>query len=403
MSIMPAVAATVHATAHVNPIMYITVSGDILGTFRQWTGGIRDTSQTSITYSAQFFDLARKRQRAGIVLGNAPVSREESSRDMTIAVGPAAEGGSGLVFHFRMVMRALANCWQIWRRAPTDVIVMDGAGYWFPLALISRPGRRIYLSIHTVLWSTKPGRLRRIALQAEAWFIRTRCDGVLAVSDTIADQVSTLCNGKHPPIRVFSPTYVDDDFVDVKPARSDPECFEILYAGRIEEGKGVFDLIEIAQQLIKRQVPPFRITICGSGTDLATLQERIRAEQLEHVMLCLGHQQRSAMIEQLSNASCLIAPTRSTFVEGFNKVVVEAVLAGRPVITSRVCPALQEVAEAAVEVEPDDVTQYADAIERLMLDHAMFDHKVAATHGLKRKFLDFDNSWMAGADAILAG
>jgi len=108
------------------------------------------------------------------------------------------------------------------------------------------------------------------------------------------------------------------------------------------------------------------------------------------------------MIRQMSDASCLVVPTRSSFVEGFNKVVVEAILAGRPVITSRVCPALLEVEAAAIEVEPDNALHYADAIETLMVDRDLFEQKVEATANLKQKFLDFDHSWLAGANAIVA-
>lgn len=402
MSNLQSLSPSMRTAAHVSPIMYITVSGDILGTFRQWAGGVRDTTQTSITYSAQFFDLVRNRHRQGIVLGNAREHRVETAQDMTIAVGPASEGGSGMVYHLRMISRSLGNCWQILRRAPSDVIVMDGAGYWFPLALVANRKRRIYLSIHTVLWSRKPGPLRRMTLAAEAWFIRRHCAGVLAVSDTIAGQVSTLCGVGHPDIRVFSPTYVGDDFANVRAAQFDNGVFEILFAGRVEAGKGVFDLIDIAKSLIERGAPPFRITICGSGSDLDALRTQIAEENLGSVIQCLGHLERSDMIEHLSTSSCLVVPTRSSFVEGFNKVVVEAVLAGRPVITSRVCPALQEVEAAAIEVEPDAVLQYADAIERLMLDRDLFEAKVRATRDLRQKFLDFDNSWQATADAIVA-
>jgi len=270
------------------------------------------------------------------------------------------------------------------------------------LANLATRNRRIYLSIHTVLWSGTPSRMRRWALAAEAWFIRRHCAGVLAVSDTIADQVSTLCGADLPPIRVFSPTYIGDDFAKVEPASFDADVFEILFAGRVEEGKGVFDLIDIAKSLRQRGGRPFRITVCGTGTDLDALQARIDAEDLGSLIRCLGHCQREDMIRQMSDASCVVVPTRSSFVEGFNKVVVEAVLAGRPVVTSRVCPALLQVNAAAVEVEPDVALHYADALERLMLDRGLFEQKVAATSTLKQKFLDADQGWLASANAIVA-
>ena len=43
-------------------------------------------------------------------------------------------------------------------------------------------------------------------------------------------------------------------------------------------------------------------------------------------------------------------------------VCAEAILAGRPVITSPVCPALDYVRDAAVEVSPDNIEQYCEAI-----------------------------------------
>ena len=50
------------------------------------------------------------------------------------------------------------------------------------------------------------------------------------------------------------------------------------------------------------------------------------------------------------DAHVVIVPTTSDFIEGFNKVVAEAVLAGKPVITSSVCPALEYVRDAVIEV-----------------------------------------------------
>ena len=71
----------------------------------------------------------------------------------------------------------------------------------------------------------------------------------------------------------------------------------------------------------------------------------------------------------------VVVPTRAEFPEGFNQVLAEAVISGKPVITSSVCPALEVVKEAAVEVPPDDVEAYGDAILRLYEDSALYAEK----------------------------
>ncbi len=82
-------------------------------------------------------------------------------------------------------------------------------------------------------------------------------------------------------------------------------------------------------------------------------------------------------------------------------VCAEAILAGRPVITSAVCPALAYVKEAAVEVQPDNVDQYHDAILRLSDDAEFYDMKQQACRPLQAQFYNRDNSWAEKLKAVL--
>src|SRR5205814_1764003 len=91
-------------------------------------------------------------------------------------------------------------------------------------------------------------------------------------------------------------------------------------------------------------------------------------------------------------------PTTTDFPEGFNQVVVEGILAGRPVITSSVCPALDYVRDAVVEVPPDDVNAYHDAVLRLHDDVALYEQKRAASVSLQGQFYDPKRGW---AEALL--
>jgi glycosyltransferase involved in cell wall biosynthesis len=91
----------------------------------------------------------------------------------------------------------------------------------------------------------------------------------------------------------------------------------------------------------------------------------------------------------------LIVPTTSDFAEGFNQVVVEGVLAARPVITSNVCPALDYVKDAVVQVPPDDVQAYQDAIIRLADDQCLYDQKRQACLALHGQFYDRAKGWAA--------
>jgi glycosyltransferase involved in cell wall biosynthesis len=97
----------------------------------------------------------------------------------------------------------------------------------------------------------------------------------------------------------------------------------------------------------------------------------------------------------------VIVPTRADYDEGFNAVVAEAVLSGRPVITSKVVPAIDVVRDAVVEAIPEDVASYRDAILRLVDDDAFYESKHQACVRLKEQFFDAERSWGAAFRRIL--
>ena len=106
-------------------------------------------------------------------------------------------------------------------------------------------------------------------------------------------------------------------------------------------------------QLGSRAIPPKPLHICD-----------LRATH--------GHCGRQKLQEMYAASHAVIVPTTAEFTEGFNQVVTEAVLAGRPVVTSDVCPAVEYLPGAVVLVPTDDVDAYERAVLRLCDDPAYY-------------------------------
>jgi glycosyltransferase involved in cell wall biosynthesis len=109
------------------------------------------------------------------------------------------------------------------------------------------------------------------------------------------------------------------------------------------------------------------------------------------------------LLDLLGNAQVVVVPTRSEFPEGLNQVVIEAVLSRRPVVTSKVCPAMELVSEAVVEAEADNVESYSAAIGQLIDNHELFAEKASAADGLREQFFDPKQGWAAKAYALIVG
>jgi glycosyltransferase involved in cell wall biosynthesis len=385
------------------PIYYAAAAGNILQTYLHWRDGIQDPSKTAATYSGLFYDLCDALGRPGAASFPATEEKELADGHFSIRSRPPTLSGSGWRYHVAQFRAARWLMKDIRRSGASDVIVMDGATYWFLLAPAAWRGIRIWLSVHTVLWSPiRPLRLgRKLVLRCESWFLRNHCSGSIVVSARIRKQMEKLGGRKAPLPQVFRPLYDEKDFsaFDTPSHRRKP--FRVLYSGRIEADKGVFDLLSIAKDLRSSHGEAIVFELLGDGGAMPELAKAVAEADLQDTFELRGHCTRPELLVRLAEAHVVIAPTRSTFPEGLNKAIIEAILAYRPVVTSSVCPALDLVGDAAVEATPDDPGSYRDALIKLFEDRDFYESKAAATKTLRGLFFDREESWFGVAKRMI--
>ena len=271
------------------------------------------------------------------------------------------------------------------------------------LYLFSLMGIKIIPSIHCVLWAKYlPMRLAdKISLKLSRNLFASKLEGVLAVSHDITEQIAQLTDGEHRPVLEFFPSFRRADFENIPEPSEQRLPFRVLFAGRIEENKGVFDLLSIMQRFVSEGIKDIVFEICGSGSALDSLRFAVKEARIEDNFICHGHCSKKQMREIFSSSHVVIVPTRKEFSEGFNRVVCESILSGRPVVTSSVCPALSYVQEAVVEVPPNDVKAYGDALLKIYSDKLFYKQKKQACLILQEQFYDTKNSWGTALKSIL--
>ena len=285
------------------------------------------------------------------------------------------------------------------------VIATGGMGAWPPLRLLSLFGIRLVPSVMCVLWLKQhppTGRFKKWLLRRDAATFARQASATMSASQDITEQVTQLSGGCPRPVAPFLPTYPRQSFADIPAPPAERSPFRVLFAGRVESNKGVFDLLDVAKRLRADGGAPVVFDLCGTGSALDDLRRAVAEAGLAETFLCHGHCDRPRMKAMFAASHSVVVPTTSRFVEGFNQVVVEGVLAGRPVVTSSVCPAVETVRAAVVEVPADDVAAYTDAIRRLRDDAVFYEAKRAACAALADPFYDPVNGWAAALQKVLA-
>ncbi|MDP3093543.1 MAG: glycosyltransferase [bacterium] len=121
------------------------------------------------------------------------------------------------------------------------------------------------------------------------------------------------------------------DKTEIEKAISKRESqFDGLFAGRLEEAKGVFDLIKICRKVVEKY-PNFSLGIAGTGHQKQEkkLRELVKTLGLEKNIRFLGYVSGTQKFRLLANSRIFLFPSLD---ESFGVALLEAICSGRKAI-----------------------------------------------------------------------
>ena len=150
----------------------------------------------------------------------------------------------------------------------------------------------------------------------------------------------------------------------------------ILFVGALQRRKNVIQLVEAFEQA----APDWRLVLAGSfGFGSEEILARIQASPRREGILVLGYVPESVLRNLYQRASLFAFPSLD---EGFGMPLLDAMAHGVPILTSN-ASALPEVSgDAALLVDPTDVTSIVAGLRRLIDDQAL--REQLAQKGLAR-------------------
>ncbi len=149
----------------------------------------------------------------------------------------------------------------------------------------------------------------------------------------------------------------------------------VLFVGRLELYKGVYEVIFAAKKLLSDpQLADYDLnfTLIGEGSEKKRLLELERrmgiAKQIIHKVVSYDK-----MPGEYQKADIFVAPSRATrhWQEQFSTVLLEAQASGLPIVTTLSGSIEENVGEAAIKVQPADFYSLAAAIKKLILNQKL--------------------------------
>lgn len=384
-------------------IIYACGPGDVVGTYKYWKEGKHDPRQLSITYSYQFYDACEKLDANAYLISSNENTKHVDDNRFIIEHRPNLWAKkTGIKYHFGKLFYGFRFVLDSIKYNADIAIVSLGDVPMFPLILLKIYGIKVVPTIHNVLWCKyKPiNKKMKLLLFLSSIFYKYGAFAIMCVSNEIARQIKTLVPVNTPPLLEFLPIYEKDSFSDIKPYDLSRNEFSILYIGRIEKSKGVYDLLDLVNRLKNKNLN-IKFDLCGEGSELTKLNDVTKTMKLENVFHLHGHCKKEYIKTIISKCSVIIVPTTSEFTEGFAKTVAEGVLAKRPVIASTVCPAVEYFGESVIKIAPGDLDAYEEIIQKLYLDHDYYKHIEIATNKEVERFYDIKRGWGFALQSIL--
>ncbi|MEM8937117.1 MAG: glycosyltransferase family 4 protein [Pseudomonadota bacterium] len=353
-------------------ISYVPGPGDLSGTFEHWRKSEFDPRSPSLAYSTMFFELMRRLDADAQVVMRGDQAMSFDTTDRVSFSRIPMKPMNNLIGYWRSMLDfSLKTRSEIAKFDPHITIVVSNF-FWAAFPALRLKGSRLVLTVHCTCW---PVGMTNLPLQTRIENIG-RSLGLVAVNSAVcispecARQVQQLSVGRQIPAHVAFHQQIrrweGADGVTREIAEGDD--FHFIYLGRIEEYKGVFDLLE-AFKRVHAQNPKTRLTLAGRGAHNDRLTAELERDSLGGAVTYLGQLDWAGVHQLLESADALVCPTRTDFCEGSPAVCYEAATHGVPVVASTVVPsAVEELSEGCLVFPADDVAGLTEALSRVATD-----------------------------------
>lgn len=265
--------------------------------------------------------------------------------------------------------------WEMLRFRPDGILcAMSGPGLWAAALTARWTGaslvctRHASLELKSVSWVHK---LRRTwngaALKSADWVL---CHGPYLEAELRAMGVDAT------RILQFNLSYKYVTEIPGDPASEMPserqEKARVLFVGRLETEKGVFDLLQAIAPILKET--DVELIYAGTGRALTRLKEC--ATQLpggQSRVKFLGHLGVDQLVRELRQATVVVTPTQSRYSESRCKAAIESLVSGTPVVAPAFGPFPYVVSHGinGLLYEPNSVASLNAALKRILSDPSL--------------------------------
>jgi glycosyltransferase involved in cell wall biosynthesis len=379
-------------------------TGDALQSFECWRRGEENRAILNVGYTTQFYTVCQELGAHGLAISTNTRLGSASDGKLTVEHrGNPFAGKQGLGYHAQHVACAQAVLDDV-RRFEANVVIVEQQPHLPLLSPLYRDGKvAVVQALHCPLWPQyrKNSPVQSLLLGLMSDFYRNPRAVVMSASYDVTRQIRELSGPAGCAVVEFLPSYRTQNFGKVEPPRHEVRPFRIFFAGRIESAKGIFELLEIARRIRASGRTDISFDICGDGSALPELKQRAQQADIGDTMAFHGWCEPAVMRRYLDRSHAVIVPTNREYGEGFNQVVVEGLLAGRPVLTSEICPAVAYVRPAVLLHEPEDVEAYQRSIIALADDRQRYEDLQRRAAPMTRQFLDDEYSFAAALRHLL--
>ena len=159
---------------------------------------------------------------------------------------------------------------------------------------------------------------------------------------------------------------IPEPYLEAIPKREmgDTKSLKVLFLGWITPNKGIFDLLDAAEQLRDK---PIKLILGGKGTHFEEMQEAVAQRDLGSVVELRGWITGADKMKAFRECDAFILPS---YREGYPNALLEAMAAGLPCIASAISsiPDLITDGKNGFLIEPGDSDRMAELFLELLQD-----------------------------------